>query len=106
MDKLAVCQGDDTVPQPQRLAIIAQFAAHGIDVAILPAGMEMVALTGEPSCRLTTTDPIFTFNANPRSPPAVPARRNSLHACRAGAPSLGRCVSGNEAGRGTSCASR
>ena len=45
MDKLAVFQCDDTVPQSQRLAIIAQFAAHGIDVAILPAGMEMVAIT-------------------------------------------------------------
>ena len=45
MDKLAVFQCDDTVPQHQRLAIIAQFAAHGIDVAILPAGMELVALT-------------------------------------------------------------
>lgn len=45
MDKLAVMQCDDTVPQPQRLAIIAQFAAHGIDVAILPTGMEMVAIT-------------------------------------------------------------
>ena len=45
MLKLAVVQCDDTVPQPQRLAIIAQFAAHGIDVAILPTGMEMVALT-------------------------------------------------------------
>lgn len=48
MDKLAVFQCDDTVPQPQRLAIIAQFAAHGIDVAILPAGMELVALTDAP----------------------------------------------------------
>lgn len=27
----------------------SQFAAHGIDVAILPPGMEMIALTGEPS---------------------------------------------------------
>ena len=45
MDRLAVFQCDDTVSQSQRLAIIAQFAAHGIDVAILPAGMEMVALT-------------------------------------------------------------
>ena len=45
MGKLAVFQCDDTVPQTQRLAIIAQFAAHGIDVAILPAGMEMVAIT-------------------------------------------------------------
>lgn len=45
MDRLAVFQCDDTVSQPQRLAIIAQFAAHGIDVAILPAGMELVALT-------------------------------------------------------------
>ena len=45
MDKLAVFQCDDTVPQSQRLAIIAQFAAHGIDVAILPPGMEMVAIT-------------------------------------------------------------
>lgn len=45
MDRLAVFQCDDTVSQPQRLALIAQFAAHGIDVAILPAGMEMVALT-------------------------------------------------------------
>jgi len=45
MLKLAVFQCDDTVPQFQRLAIIAQFAAHGIDVAILPAGMEMVAIT-------------------------------------------------------------
>ena len=42
MDKLAVFQCDGTVSQPQRLALIAQFAAHGIDVAILPAGMEMV----------------------------------------------------------------
>lgn len=49
MDKLAVFQCDDTVPQAKRLVIIAQFAAHGIDVAILPPGMEMVALTGEPS---------------------------------------------------------
>ena len=49
MDKLAVFQCEDTVPQPKRLAIIAQFAAHGIDVLILPPGMEMVALTGEPS---------------------------------------------------------
>ena len=49
MDKLAVFQCDDTVPQAQRLAVIAQFAARGIDVAILPPGMEMVALTGEPS---------------------------------------------------------
>lgn len=45
MLKLAVFQYDDTVSQSQRLAIIAQFAAHGIDVAILPAGMEMVAIT-------------------------------------------------------------
>ena len=45
MDKLAVFQCDDTVSQSQRLAIIAQFAAHGIDVAILPAGMEMIAIT-------------------------------------------------------------
>ena len=45
MDKLAVFQCDDTVSQSQRLAIIAQFAAHGIDVAILPPGMEMVAIT-------------------------------------------------------------
>ena len=45
MDRLAVLQCDDTVSQPQRLAIIAQFAAHGIDVAILPTGMELVALT-------------------------------------------------------------
>lgn len=49
MDKLAVFQCDDTVPQSKRLAIIAQFAAHGIDVAILPAGMEIVAITGDPS---------------------------------------------------------
>lgn len=45
MDKLAVFQCDDTVPQSHRLAIIAQFAAHGIDVALLPPGMEMVAIT-------------------------------------------------------------
>lgn len=45
MDRLAVFQCDDTVPQSQRLAIIAQFAAHGIDVAILPPGMELIALT-------------------------------------------------------------
>lgn len=49
MYKLAVFQCDDTVPQSKRLAVIAQFAAHGIDVAILPPGMEMIALTGEPS---------------------------------------------------------
>lgn len=45
MDKLAVFQCDDTVPQSQRLAIIAQFAAHGIDVAIMPPGMALIALT-------------------------------------------------------------
>ena len=57
MDRLAVFQCDDTVPQPQRLAIIAQFAAHGIDVAILPAGMEMVAITdGTPADDADDTD--------------------------------------------------
>lgn len=45
MDNLAIMQCDDIVPQAERLAIIAQFAAHGIDVAILPPGMEMVAIT-------------------------------------------------------------
>lgn len=48
MDRLAVFQCDDTVSQPQRLAIIAQFAAHGIDVAILSPDMELVALTDAP----------------------------------------------------------
>ena len=57
MDKLAVFQCDDTVPQSQRLSIIAQFAAHGIDVAILPAGMEMVAITdGTPAPDPDDTD--------------------------------------------------
>lgn len=49
MDKLAVFQCDDTVSQSQRLAIIAQFAAHGIDVAILPAGMSL-ALVADSEC--------------------------------------------------------
>lgn len=44
MDKLAVFQCDDTVPQSKRLAIIAQFAAHGIDCLILPEGADMLAL--------------------------------------------------------------
>lgn len=56
MDKLAVFQCDDTVPQSQRLAIIAQFAAHGIDVAILPAGMEMVAITDGSGDNMDDTD--------------------------------------------------
>lgn len=48
MDRLAVFQCDASVPQSQRLAVIAHFAAHGIDVAILPPGMELVALTEAP----------------------------------------------------------